>query len=487
VNHREIVNSKSIKKNSISLKRKLTEEDLFKISPKIQKKRILRRKKRKESYFKNYDQLDNTNLIHQLNKKHFSSKAANLEYLPTTSIDSKYKPPFPKESTQQPNSIFQNIKPRNGSRLFDNPNPYKETTLNKNSQNMLGVLNPLLSPLPQESTHQNQTTTRFNFLSSKKVKSQKQYSLTPNPKQTSQTTFQPNRKSSKLLELKLGLPNSKKVTEDSSSFLMNSTPQIRNSNIVTSSSYNNPLDLFTPKLLPSKRTLPEQSLSNSALLSSQNLPNKFSSRNVSTTNIASSSQKVNLPFQQPNPFTSIFNSKQILNPGPVYTNTSSLQMQGHLNPGSSYPYDFSLQIPPTNKVQYSAWNNNTTSNPNVGNGYSNYFLGHPPQGELMNFLGARGSILQRQFEQKVFNNKKSNKKEQRTKNNKKDDYVDKEQTEKKKEKRKKYNNRRNQKYKEVTTQENKKGNSKNGKEDRDDGEPVKNKKRNRRRRNRRRY
>lgn len=392
-----LVNSKSVKKKSLFLQRIVEDEDLVKVSPKIQKKKKIWRQKRKESLFKNLGKLNTHEAINQLSSREPAppSKPDDIPYMHLASIDSKKN-----MATQKHHATF----PR------------------RPSENLLPSLNPLLSPAPHQRYHPQQDTQGNNsskknrsmvfnfsqkfssqsidnggglhFHSSRKPKSPKMYSLTPNPKLSSEYLSNNLRRSSKLLQVNLA--------RDAAPFGtgIQGTPPIKNSNIVTNSSFTNQslLQNLHPGATPfgqepqmKRHAHPNKPQGQSGTFSSSLLSSQAPSRpKVEARMFPPSNPEPPAPaqFRQNNPFTAF-------PAGP--SNPPSAQSYKMANPSQSR--NFPLQIPNQNQIQYSNWQaypNNPVHVP------LNQEKGTHSGGQLIDFLGARGSILQRQFEQKVF-------------------------------------------------------------------------------------
>jgi hypothetical protein len=456
------VNSKSLRKESLMVgKSKSTFlGDQYKISPKIQKKknnRKIRIKEKLKSSFQNF-KLEKGQA--QPNKASTQSKLFNGNPYPT-SLDSSIR-------QKNNNANLFNFETSNNKKTTF-MNPYHQQSLfqnSKNDQNFKGtkkilnlklkkkieysasekkLLSPnlhFLSPHPTESKNstflfnsmhkldsnkpkfklQNQVTKRnMNFFSDQKVRPNKLYPLTPNPKNTpnlfSQTKsiFNQNKNLEKIQQQ---IPSQQNYNQMSSN--LQSTPPIRNSNIVSSSIYdlhlkNDPSkslyeskDLFVPKRIPSKRLVNDLELSYSGAPSSSFITSNISGRHLDDVHPNIHSQvKLRTGFNSQNPFI----SSQKMN------NFSEIPIQNNRTSAYNYPSninqntflsnkDFALIIPQNNQIHYAPpfqqppiRNQHDLMKVNMMN--PNQFQ---PQQNLMAFLNPRGSTFQRQFEQKIFGN-----------------------------------------------------------------------------------
>jgi hypothetical protein len=406
------VNSKSLRKESLTLGKSRSSffGDKFKISPKIQKKKNIKRKRQKEKLQQNV----------KLEKNDVSGvKMPILENPYPTSLDSSIRLKSSNLFNFQTDHIttkntFINQNPQKKS-LFENkirPNKKKffDLKIKKNIINQSGsekrLLSPMshfLSPHPVESTKSNflfnssqkiensykkyqyQQELNSKFLSNQKPKS-KYYSLTPNPKNNN---LFPQKNQGLFDKLNKNYQKN-----------MESTPPIRNSNIINPSSYDIPLmsdhqkspyvnkDLFIPKKISSRRLVNDLNLSHSGAPSSSFI-NNISGRQIEDGKMNS---QMNLMNTQ-NPFKSaqMGNFMQVKN---MHQGTFPIQ-------NNYLQKEFPLIIPQNNQVNYNMRNSKEIYNSGMANNFGQ-------EANLMTFLDPRGSLFQRQYEQKVFGNKPKN-------------------------------------------------------------------------------
>ena len=196
------LNSKCLSKKLQNKLKMQIEEENYKVSPKIQKKKNFKRKKSRNSLFKAYKKLNNLELIKQLDpddqSRNFQQNEVDLqENLLTTSID------FSNQNKKKKDSLFA-FKNENKESLFKVGHPPKSslfrnlnsTSIADNRRNLLlrnklqlkqeppqSPLTHLLSPNPHFRVPQKPNGQfGFHFFSNQKAKPQKMYSLTPNPK-----------------------------------------------------------------------------------------------------------------------------------------------------------------------------------------------------------------------------------------------------------------------------------------------------------------
>ena len=432
------VNSKSLRKESLTLGKSRSSfiGDNYKISPKIQKKKNLKRKRKKEQLQKSTQYAKNNNKSGMFTNQiiHDTSHPQSIDSSNRIKSSSLFK------FTNNPvidNTIKQNIL-RKG--IFDNKIPsnkkkFLNLKLQKKIINQSGSEKKLLSPMshflsphpakstkshflfnstqkldPQYRKYQINHNLKSKFLSNQKIKTNKYYSLTPNPKNNSK------------LSNKKGLFDQLK-SHNYNQKIKESTPPIRNSNIINSSSYEVPLlsdnskslfmnnELFVPKKISTRGLTNDLNLSHSGAPSSSFMTNNISGRQLDPT-----SNRVNSQI-------GIINMINNQNPFKSNQMSNMMQMQKNIHPGTyqvgnipqnnTYVYqkEFPLVIPQQNQMNYATIRNSndlfhsrTQPHSNFGNGAN-----------LMTFLDPRGSKFQRQFEQKIFENKQKQVSEEKSK------------------------------------------------------------------------
>lgn len=315
---------------------------------------------------------------------------------------------------QNPKSLFasqlmSNRKPKPLRPYSMTPNPKHSRAISSFSQNRLATKNQILD---------SQLFAKSNFLGK-------------NPFQTGPQDA-PNVNFRNLLKVGAGVTQTKQYrVNPESSFLsrkLESTPPIRNANIVSSSPHElnfleehlnmhyDASDLFVPKTISSNRRVNDLNLSHSgpmhsklvngpgAHLEDQRTQSRFASGRERMGAIAMPGQAVNLQSHRLNDYRANRPERyaQARQPNPFFANQQN----------------FPLVIPNYNQVQYipaQANNMRNQMDPRLANGapvypqnprigpLENYHLNHAPE-KLMTFLHPKGSLFQRQYEQKVFGN-----------------------------------------------------------------------------------